>query len=192
MLWPCLWLKWPCATLKMNTGQSSTEHSLCLIWIVLTWFTFDFRSEPVQMPAGSGSGPGGQHPQWQQPCQSCSCHVRATVPSGRSLPAGAMPQPDRILLVFHTGRQTPQWDLRPPSDPQLHWSDTLYSEQQITGILIFEADYCRYFSFMWCFDESAELCRTYQSKIFWIWTGHLIFTRFKQWGLSPVWKHMHL
>lgn len=88
-------------------------------------FPFHFRSEPVQMPPGPVPGSGGQHP---QPCQPCSCHLCATVPPGRSLPASSVPQPDRILLVLHPWWKTCQRDVSPSSDPQLHWSDIRYSE----------------------------------------------------------------
>lgn len=73
------------------------------------------------MPAGTEPGPGGPE-QWG-PRESSRCHLCATVPSRRPLPASAVPQPDRILLVLHARRRTHQRLLGLPSDPRLHRSD---------------------------------------------------------------------
>lgn len=128
-----------------------------------------FRSRSVQMPAGTDPGPGGPE-QWG-PRESGCCHLCATVPSRRPLPASAVPQPVWILLVLNARRRTHQRLLGLPFDPQLHrsarvhfcglkcvfcfvslmfWDSALIHGEKVVTQLYFYR-YLSQFRTLWCF-----------------------------------------
>lgn len=108
--------------LELFSTSSVSKPQICFPFLHVRCY-FPFRSESVQVPAGPGSGSGLQRPQQRWPRESSCRRLRAGVSPGRSLPACAVSQPDRVLLVLHAGRQAGQRNLSPAPDPQLHRSD---------------------------------------------------------------------